>query len=143
MIKRKNIESKIKLGKYKSVYENACAITDAPLSVLRQRDVYFNVERGRLKLRTINEKNSELIYYRRPDVCGPKGSDYRRIPVFSKKIVTGVLKKLFGVKGVVDKHRTLFMFNGSRIHLDRVAGLGDFLEIEVVLDRGNRRARIR
>ena len=33
----------------------------------------------------------------------------------------------------MQKHRTMFLVGRTRIHLDRVAGLGHFLELEVVL----------
>jgi len=37
------------------------------------------------------------------------------------------------VIGRVKKHRTVFIAGRTRIHLDRVEGLGEFLELEVVL----------
>lgn len=38
--------------------------------------------------------------------------------------------------GRVIKHRTLVMAGRTRIHLDRVQDLGEFLELEVVLEEG-------
>lgn len=38
-----------------------------------------------------------------------------------------------GVKGEVVKERTLFMVKQTRVHVDAVEGLGNFMELEVVL----------
>jgi len=44
-----------------------------------------------------------------------------------------VLAAAYGEKAVVRKIRHLYLVGRTRIHLDRVEGLGDFLELEVVL----------
>ena len=47
-----------------------------------------------------------------------------------------LLTHAYGQSGRVRKHRTLYLAGRTRIHLDRVAGLGEFLELEVVLKDG-------
>jgi homotetrameric cytidine deaminase len=98
---------------------------------LTQRDVYFHARHGRLKLRTQVEGASELIAYRRPDATEASESSYVRAAVSDS--VSEALDAALGTTVVVAKRRRLFLWEGVRIHLDEVEGLGSFIEFEAVL----------
>lgn len=98
----------------------------------RQVDTFFKVPRGRLKLRESTLKGSMLIPYLRPNVQGPKTSQYVVIPISDASKTKWLLKETLGVEGVVVKQRELYLLGNIRIHLDRVKGLGNFLEFEAV-----------
>jgi adenylate cyclase class 2 len=99
---------------------------------LIQRDSYFEVPRGRLKLREEPGAGAYLIAYDRPDLPGSKESRYRLIEVGEPVKLREALAAVLGIRVVVSKARRLFVFEGVRIHLDRVDGLGDFIEFEGV-----------
>jgi len=96
-----------------------------------QVDTYFNVATGRLKLREGTIENS-LIYYQRPNSAGPKRSDVLLYRVAPDPSLREVLAASLGIKVVVDKRREIFFDENVKIHLDRVQGLGTFLEIEAI-----------
>jgi len=98
---------------------------------IRQIDTYFNVSSGRLKLREASPGATELIYYQRPDIAGPKGCDYSIAAVSAE--IKSILSAAIGVRATVAKTRTLFLWENVRIHLDRVDRLGEFIEFEAVL----------
>ena len=102
-----------------------------------QIDTYFNVARGRLKLREGSIENA-LIYYEREDQAGPKQSDvilHRTEPGSSlKEILLMALEALV----VVDKNREIYFIDNVKFHLDRVTGLGEFVEIEAIDNDGTR-----
>lgn len=102
--------------------------------VLRQRDTYFHAAEGRLKLREATGEVAELISYRRADRDGPKVSHYRIVPVYDPDALAESLGDVLGVRAVVEKERRLLLWRGVRIHLDDVAGLGRFTELEAVSD---------
>lgn len=83
----------------------------------------------------LQDESSELIYYDRDDKEGPKLSSYDKvtIPPSSTDNLISVLKLALGEKGLVKKKRQLFMCGQTRIHVDSVEGLGDFMELEVTL----------
>jgi predicted adenylyl cyclase CyaB len=47
-----------------------------------------------------------------------------------------VLELAYGIRGVVRKTRYLYLVGKTRVHLDDVANLGQFMELEVVLEEG-------
>jgi predicted adenylyl cyclase CyaB len=109
--------------------------TAAPVNI-GQRDTFFNVARGRLKLRRFDDGSGELIFYERDNTTGPKTSRYSKSSCADATEMGAVLARALGVRGVVEKRRELFMLGRTRVHLDEVRGLGHFLELEVVLRDG-------
>lgn len=109
----------------------------------RQVDTFFKVPNGRVKLRESTLKGAQLIPYLRPDVRGPKTSQYVVIPISDASKTKWLLKETLGVEGVVVKQRELYLLGNIRIHLDRVKGLGNFLEFEAVFAKDMPRIRKR
>ena len=101
--------------------------------MLIQKDTYFEVARGRLKLREEEGSPTSLIAYERPDVRSQKESRYRIVEVHDADGLREALTDVLGIRVVVTKERRLFVFDGVRIHLDCVDGLGDFIEFEGVV----------
>lgn len=105
---------------------------------LTQRDTYFVARRGRLKLRDQGEDGTELIAYGRPDEFDPTESTYVLASVAAAETMGEALEYALGPAVlVVAKRRHLFIWQGVRIHLDQVEGLGPFIEFEAVLESGS------
>jgi adenylate cyclase class 2 len=96
-----------------------------------QVDTYFRVAQGRLKMREGNIENS-LVFYSRPNQAGPKQSDVTISSVPAGSDVTAVLAKALGVMVAVDKRREIYFVENVKVHLDRVEGLGEFVEVEAI-----------
>ena len=99
-----------------------------------QDDWFFRCAAGRLKLRIFSAEQGELIFYQRPDQPGPKESSYCIAPSTAPESLREALARAYGIAGRVRKQRMLFMIGRTRVHLDRVENLGDWLEVEVVLE---------
>jgi len=129
----RNIEIKARISSVTRLLPAVAAIADTGPIDIDQDDTFFVCANGRLKLRVLSASESELIFYRRADSCGPKESFYLRSPISTPDVLRESLSLAYGQDGRVRKHRVLFLRGRTRIHLDRVEGLGDFLELEVVL----------
>jgi adenylate cyclase class IV len=105
-------------------------------------DWYFTTPRGRLKLRQRKgEPVAELIFYVRPDATRARASEYQKLPAADARGMLRLLRAMF-VPGVcVRKRRDLWLYGTTRVHLDRVRGLGTFVEIEVPFTRSAAEAR--
>ena len=128
----RNIEIKARVKDVKVVRKLIEQIAGKVVATLKQVDTYFAVQHGRLKLRTLNDHTSELIYYvRSDDSSDPRRSDYKRVKVSDKDGFKNALATAIGLRGVVKKKRKLYKIGTTRVHLDEVDDLGTFLELEI------------
>ena len=132
----RNIEIKARIASVDALLPQARAQADGEAQAIEQDDTFFCVPHGRLKLRQFADGSAELIHYNRPDGAAAKASDYVRLPVPDAAALREALARGLGLLGRVRKQRLLLLAGPTRIHLDRVDGLGDFMELEVVLRAG-------
>lgn len=128
----RNVEIKARLPEeyvdriWKAVRE--CS-SGEPVYHPRQVDTFYKTSEGRLKHREFvgEDVPAHIIYYQRPDQQGPKQSSFVIIPITGRYTIHGP------VIGRVVKERRVYLHGTTRIHIDRVDGLGFFLELEAQL----------
>lgn len=130
----RNIEIKARIKDADEFTARVAELADEGPFEMEQDDTFFSCAHGRLKLRAFSETSGELIFYRRTDQPGPKESSYLITPATDPAGLREVLTLAYGQTGRIVKHRTLFLIGRTRVHIDRVEGLGNFMELEVVLD---------
>ena len=133
----RNVELKAHDPDPAGTLERALAAGARDEGLLRQRDTYFHVAAGRLKLREEEPGGATLIAYERPDAATERVSSYRLVPVPDPAALRDALAAANGVDVVVVKRRHLLLWETVRIHLDEVRGLGSFLELEAVAQPGS------
>jgi homotetrameric cytidine deaminase len=138
---RRNVELKARDPRPERSLERARALGADDRGELRQRDTYFATPRGRLKLREQEPGGAQLIAYERADAAEARESRYRIAEVADAAALREALDAALGTTVVVAKRRHLLLYDGVRIHLDRVEGLGDFVELEGVADDASDLAR--
>lgn len=132
-----NIEIKARIPSVAALLPQVRALgDDERLQLIHQDDTFFAVPHGRLKLRVFGDGTGELIHYLRLNAEGPKRSDYILSPVAEPESLREALIRACGLLGRVRKERLLALAGATRIHLDTVQGLGEFLELEVTLQDG-------
>src|SRR5260370_9740806 len=126
-----NVEAKFKLANLVHAREVAARLGFEASGILSQRDTFFQVAHGKLKLRE-EAAGAWLIHYRRRREGGLELSDYEIVPVPEPARTRSMLASALGIMAEVRKERTLLMRGNIRLHLDRVEGLVAFGEIEAV-----------
>jgi predicted adenylyl cyclase CyaB len=132
----RNLEAKFRLSNLSEARERALAIGYQFQAVLIQRDTFFRVANGKLKLREQQDGYASLIYYGREVHDSLQLSTYDIVPVSDPQRTRAMFSAALGVIAEVRKERTLLMRSNVRLHLDRVEGLGSFGEIEAVIAEG-------
>jgi len=130
-----NIEIKTPLEDRAAAERRLRALGAREMGAIGQRDTFFDVPRGWLKLREQEGRPPELIaYLRSTQDAGPRPSQYDVRILDDAPSWKRLLGRVLPVDGVVEKTRTLWIHGHTRIHLDRVAGLGEFLELETMVE---------
>lgn len=128
----RNVELKARDPDPEATHRAALGFGAADAGRLVQCDTYFPVPRGRLKLREQDGSAAQLIAYHRADAAAVRTSSYERVDVPDPATLITALRATHGPGAVVRKERRLLLWENVRIHLDDVAGLGRFVELEAV-----------
>jgi len=130
----KNLEIKVKLSSHKEIKTILKKNKIYFEGLLIQKDIYYIVDRGILKLRIENEKQT-LIFYDRNEKSKKRWSDYHLLEI-NNTDANKYLKRFLEMLTIVNKKRELYLYKDTRIHLDYVKGLGCFLELETRVING-------
>ena len=140
----KNLEFKGQFQSLKGLYPRLADLNAIYHETVHQIDTYFHVTKVedslksgacelRFKLREVNGMSEGwLIYYERPNQDGSRYSQYQLCEIADPGSLKGLLTVALGIKTIVKKQREIWMFNHTRIHLDTVSDLGQFVELETV-----------
>jgi predicted adenylyl cyclase CyaB len=126
-----NLEIKVKILRKSNVIKRLKKLGARPVFVMEQTDYYFQLGANKEKLRIINNHEYQLITYHRIEKQGRKDSRYgiKKLGANEKDML---LKSRKIVK-TVNKTRELWEYGNTRIHIDCVENLGNFLELETVI----------
>lgn len=131
-----NIEIKARSQRLDQIRETLNQLKAEFKGLDHQVDTYFSCPAGRLKLRDGTIERS-LIFYQRTDQAGPKASEVYLHQVDNPASLKAVLAAAYGIWQVVDKQREIYFIQNVKFHLDEVAGLGTFVEIEAIDEDGS------
>ena len=129
----RNLELKIKIDDYEKTFAKAKELGAEEFAFLIQKDVYYQTNKGLLKLRIMPE-HSEFIFYNRNEAGGERWSDYHLLKIENEQNPEEFFNRIFEIVTVVEKERKVLMYDNTRIHLDKVKGLGEFLELETIVN---------
>lgn len=139
-----NLEFKAHCQSFESLYPKLADLEATHRETVHQTDTYFYLTqvkdtatletcKPRLKLREVDEIDEAwLIYYERPNHSESRYSQYQLSKVSDPSTLKALLTVALGVETIVQKRREVWMFKNTRIHLDTVADLGRFIELETV-----------
>jgi predicted adenylyl cyclase CyaB len=137
----KNLEIKAKVKNLKDQEKLLKKLGAKFIEKGKQVDTYFVIPRGKLKLRKFNQTNGKLIFYKRNENSNQRWSNYFTFHISEPDKLKNFLQQAFKIKVVIDKIRIFYRYRNARIHLDKVVGLNEFIEIEVEVKNGEIQAK--
>ena len=95
-----------------------------------QTDTYFKTDEGRLKIRKGNIENG-LMFYKRKNKKTSKESEIELYHLPENSYLEKMVRKN-EVLVEVEKQRDIYFIDNVKFHIDKVEGLGNFIEIEAI-----------
>jgi len=136
-----NLEVKIKCDSFHDIKKALNKIGAIYTSTLNQKDIYYRNSKGLLKLRIENGKET-LIRYNRNENAANRWSNYNLLE-FGQGKAERFLRNVFEIETVVEKRRLLYIYKDTRVHLDKIRYLGNYLELETLVINGKNDAKKR
>ncbi len=124
-------EFKAKTNQLKQIEEVLLTYNPRYIGIDNQKDTYFHVPEGRLKLREGNIENA-LIHYFREDHAHSKKSRVLLYYAHSTEKLKEILITALGIKVIIEKTRKIYYIDNVKFHLDEVDALGSFVEVEAI-----------
>src|SRR5579862_7516612 len=114
-VRMQNLEAKFKLDDLGRSRKQAEAIGYEFKATLVQRDTFFRVAQGKLKLRE-EGAGAWLIFYGRADSAHLKLSSYEIVPIVEPEKSREMMTRALGTIAAVRKTRILMMRDNVRLH---------------------------
>lgn len=137
---KKNLELKLKINSIAIIEKMILNLNIGYNSEFFQEDIYYHFNKGLLKVR-IEGNEKFLIFYLRDEKKKDRWSNYSILKLTEEKY-RKFLDKSYNEVIRVKKTRKLFIYKNTRIHLDRVDKLGEFLELETVVNQDDVSAKM-
>lgn len=131
-----NVEFKARTSQLDELEKKLISLNPQFIGEDHQTDTYFNVSKGRLKLREGNIENA-LIHYERENAAKARQSNVLLYQHQPDKTLKDILIKLHGIKVIVEKTRKIYFIGNVKFHFDHVKGLGTFVEVEAIDKTGD------
>lgn len=126
-----NLELKARVENHEAIKHILKNIGATFEKILDQKDIYYKVQDGLLKLR-IENGNYSLIKYNREEEKSDRWSNYYVVKMEGTETEL-LFSSLFPIETEVLKKRELYLYKDTRIHIDTVENLGKFIELETVV----------
>jgi adenylate cyclase, class 2 len=133
----RNFEFKARVNDLKKLEQKLLELNPVFKGEDHQTDTYFNVSKGRFKLREGNIENA-LIYYERVDKASAKSADILLFKYYPDAALKEILERVNGVRVIVEKIRRIYFIENVKFHFDMVSELGTFIEVEAIDENGQR-----
>ncbi len=104
----------------------------------QQKDTYYDVKKGKMKLREDQEFGNQIIYYDRLANSIARSSHYNKVDITPlTNDLSDFFKEAFGIKAIIEKHRITYETEYALINIDNFPLIGNFIEVEVLMEKAN------